>query len=90
MIPARASVHLQGGDGESDLRPGDVALVEPDHPWIAGGYLVPLEQALADRKRDDLVETAKALGVTGTSSMNRDELVSAIEEAAVDQQHVEA
>lgn len=81
LVPARATVHLPGGDGEDDLRPGEAIMVESDHPWFAGGYLVPEAQALADRGKDDLIEQAKALGITGTSSMNKDELVAAIEES---------
>jgi hypothetical protein len=85
MITVRSHANLQGDvdRGEADLKFGDVVTVPDDHPYI-GLYLVPVEQALHERTKDDLIETAKALGVTGTSNMNKDELVSAIEEAAAD------
>lgn len=85
MSLGRATIHLPGGDGEPDLAPGDLVEIASDHPFVAGGYVVIEKENLEELTVAQLEPRAKALGVAGTGSMRRDELIKAILDAESDE-----
>lgn len=82
-ILGRATINLPGDAtaGEGDLTPNQVVEIDSEHPYVKGGWIIPLEVELHDRRVPELQEIAKTLGIEGTSSMNKSDLVDAIKAA---------
>jgi hypothetical protein len=54
-IRCRATLHLSGGPGQPNLRPGDVVMIDPTIPYMAqlidAQALVPVDPPRPVRKR---------------------------------------